>query len=83
MRGDAQICTESSSPVVDMIGKPMDSIGIHVIPIKKMMNKNKKHTIQLRCTICHQKTTNQWSACTKPITAICSSKTGRDCLKKH
>ena len=64
-------------------GRPKDSTGIHVTPIRRSKGgKNTSHTTHLRCRKCSRKTTNQCNEC-EPTYEIFSGITWRDCFAKH
>ena len=65
-RGDRRTRRSYEDPTASWIfvgeyGKPKDSIGVHVTPMKKGKNTSGKYTIQLRCRVCSEWTASQCS----------------------
>ena len=75
--------TTSPNTLICDDGRPNDSTGIHVTPIRRSEGgKNSSHTTQPRCRKSSRKTTNQCCEY-EPTYAIFSGRTGRYCFVKH
>ena len=83
-RGDkTRDVTTIPNPLIGDNGRPKDSTGIHVTPIRRSKGgKNSSHTTKLRCRKCSRKTTSQCSECGTTY-EIFSGITGRYCFVKH
>ena len=74
--------TTIPNPLIGDNGRPKDSTGTHVTPIRRSNGgKNSSHTTQLICRKCSHKSTDRCSKC-KPTYEIFSGRTGIDCFVK-
>ena len=75
--------TTRPNPLIGDNGRPKDSTGIHVTPIRRSKGVNNvSRATQLRCRKCSRKTKNQCSKC-EPTYAIFSGRTERYFFVKH
>ena len=68
---------------IDTDGQPRDCYGIHAMPMRDRKRGSKTITKQLRCRVCHKKTTHICSECDVKVVPLCSAVTGRDCFRTH